>query len=351
MDRTDLDRFPRRQYGPLPTRIDPMPRLSRAIGGAELYIKRDDTLDLLGGGNKTRKLEFLMADAMAQGADAIITCGAVQSNHCRLALSAAARDGLAAHLVLEERPGPGQAYDPDANGNAFLYHLLGAASITLVQSGEAVGPAVEAVAERLRGEGHRPYVVPAGGSNGLGALGYAACALEIEAQARAMGTRFDTVVVASGGGGTQAGLLAGFGAGAATRVLGVSVKEPEAAQAEAVRDVLRKVGDTLGQDLRPVEAAVWCTDRFVGSGYARPTDAMLEAVELTARLEGVLLDPVYTGKAMAGLIALTRDGTFPPDRSVLFLHTGGAPALFAHTPEFLARWRGGGAPVQGAGPQ
>ena len=347
MDRADLERFPRRAYGPLPTRIDAMPRLTRALGGPELYIKRDDSLDLLGGGNKTRKLDFLMADAVAQGADAIITCGAVQSNHCRLALSAAARDGLAGHLVLEERQSPGQAYSPDASGNAFLYHLLGAASITLVQSGDAVAPAMAAVAERLRTEGHRPYVIPGGGSNGLGALGYALCAIEVREQAQAMGVRFDAVVVASGGGGTQAGLIAGFGAGSGVRVLGVSVKDPADAQVAAVRDVLRLVGATLGQDLSALEDAVWCTDRFVGPGYAHPTDEMLEAVELTARLEGVLLDPVYTGKAMAALIGLARDGTFGPGQRVLFLHTGGAPALYAHTQEFLARWRAGGGPAGG----
>jgi D-cysteine desulfhydrase len=344
MDRSDRDRFPRRGYGPLPTRIDAMPRLTRALGGASLYIKRDDTLDLLGGGNKARKLDLLMADAIARGADSIVTCGAVQSNHCRLALSAAAREGLAGHLVLWERPFPNQMYDPDASGNAFLYHLLGVASITLVQDHEEMGPTMEAVAARLRAEGHRPYVIPGGGSNGLGALGYALCAIEIEEQAKEMGVRFDTLVLVTGGGGTQAGLLAGFGPDSGVRVQGISVSGSEEEAVSAVRAVLRKMEATLGQDLGVLDAAVFCTDRFVGPGYALPTDEMHEAVEMAARLEGVMLDPAYTGKAMAALIALARDGTYGPDQNVLFLHTGGVPALFAHTGEFLARSRAGGRP-------
>lgn len=345
-----LEGFSRRHYGAGPTRIEFLPRLTGQLGGPRVYIKRDDTLGLLGGGNKTRKLEFLMADAAAKGADAIVTCGAVQSNHCRLALSAAAREGLAGHLVLEERGA--MRYDPDASGNAFLYHLLGVASITLVESAAAVEPAMERVAERLRAEGHRPYVIPGGGSNGLGALGYAACAQEVLAQAGAMGIAFDTVVVASGGGGTQAGLVAGFeSARPRVRVLGVSVKDPEAAQRAVVQDVLGQIAETLGEPLAAPDEAVWCTDAFVGPGYAQPTPEMAEAVELLARLEGILLDPVYTGKAMAALIGLVRQGRFAADANLLFLHTGGAPALFAHTDAFLARWRAHGASAVERAPQ
>jgi D-cysteine desulfhydrase len=338
----DLAARPRRRYMSGPTPIRFLPRLTEALGGPRIYIKRDDTLDLLGGGSKTRKLEFLMADAIERGADTIITSGAVQSNHCRLTLSATGLEGLACHLVLGQ-PG-GQPYDPAAGGNAFLYRLLGVAGITLVGQDGGIEATAHAVAERLRAQGRHPYVIPGGGSNGIGGLGYAACAQEILWQGFDMGIAFAAVVVATGSGGTQAGLLAGFGTSRADLpVIGVSVGRSAEAQVETVAAVLAQVGEALGEDPGVPRSAIRCTDAYVGPGYGEPTAAMIEAVELVARLEGILLDPVYTGKAMAGLIGMVREGRFPPHARVLFLHTGGAPGLYARTAPFLAHWQADGA--------
>jgi 1-aminocyclopropane-1-carboxylate deaminase/D-cysteine desulfhydrase-like pyridoxal-dependent ACC family enzyme len=202
---------------------------------------------------------------------------------------------------------------------------------------------MESVAERLRAAGGHPYVIPLGASNGLGALGYVRCAEEIEAQAEALGVRFDTVVVANGAGGTQAGLIAGFDAlGSPTRVLGVGVGGTEAEHAQNVRNVLAQLGETVAQDMRGLGSAIWCSGSFGGPPHPQVGAETLEAIEMAARLEGILVDPTYTGKALAGLIALTRDGTFGPGKNVLFLHTGGIPGLYAHAPELLVHWRRNG---------
>lgn len=347
MEFVNLAKFPRRRYTAGPTPIEFLPRLTEALKGPQIYIKRDDMLGLAGGGNKTRKLEFLMADAAARGADTIITSGAVQSNHCRLTLSAAALEGLACHLVLEERDG--HAYDPAAGGNAFLYRLLGVAGVTRAGRGVDAERVASALADRLRAQGRRPYVIPGGGSNGIGALGYAACAQEILWQGFDMGVAFDAVVVATGSGGTQAGLVAGFGAsGADVPVIGVNVSKGARAQVETVAAVLAQIGQTLGEELAVPGGAIRCTDAYVGPGYGEPTAAMIEAVELVARTEGILLDPVYTGKAMAALIGMARDGSFPRTARVLFLHTSGVPGLYAKTAAFLAHWQAEGTPAANA---
>lgn len=332
---SDLDRFPRRPYSALPTALQHMPHLTRFLGGPDLYIKRDDMLGLLGGGNKTRKLEFVIADALAQGADSVITAGALQSNHCRLTLSAAALEGLHGHLVLWEPPG--HTYRREANGNNFLYELLGVSSVTVVQNPDDMMSTMHAVADDLRAAGHRPYVIPVGAANGLGSLGYALAGLEIEGQAKALNVQFDAVVVASGACGTQAGLLAGLSE--QVPVLGVSVSGEESVHVTAVRELIGEMEVLLGQELSAAKHRVWCTDKFVGPPYPEAGDAAMEAIELTARLEGILLDPTYTAKAMAALIALTQDGTFRPGQRVLFVHTGGVPGLFAHTDQFFSRWR------------
>jgi D-cysteine desulfhydrase len=324
----DLSRFPRRRYTPYATAIEPLKNLSRALGGPEIWIKRDDTLGLAAGGNKTRKLEFLVADALAQGADTLITVGAVQSNHCRLTLGAAAREGLKCRLVLEERV-PG-SYRPQASGNNFLFGLMGAERVEVTPAGTDLNAAMEAIGADLAAQGRRGYIIPGGGSNTVGALGYVACADEILAQAFDMGLAFDRVVVASGSAGTHAGLLVGFaGRQSGIPITGVNVRRPRAEQEGNVHALVQSTAQKLGVAPIPREAVV-ALDEWVGPGYSIPSPEMVEAVQMLARLEGVLLDPVYTGKAMAGLLGLARRGELKKGERVLFVHTGGSPALFAY---------------------
>lgn len=327
----NLAQFARRRYTPGATAIEPMPHLTKALGGAELFIKRDDQLGLTGGGNKTRKLEFLVADALAQGADTLITVGAVQSNHCRLTLAAAVREGLKCRLVLEQRVP--DSYDPRASGNNFLFDLLGVEAVTVVNLGTDLQAAMEQVAADLAAEGRKGYIIPGGGSNALGALGYVACAEEILAQSFASGVAFDRIVVASGSAGTHAGIVAGLvGNSANIPVTGINVRRPRAEQEGNVHKLALAVADLAGVVPAIAPEAIVCRDEWVGPGYSLPTPEMIEAVRMFASLEGVLLDPVYTGKAAAGLIALVRSGEIAKGERVLFVHTGGSPALYAYQP-------------------
>jgi D-cysteine desulfhydrase len=324
-----LARFPRRRYTPYATPIEPLERLSAHLGGPNLFIKRDDLLGLTAGGNKTRKLEFLVADALAQGADTLITTGAVQSNHCRLTLAAAVHEGLECRLVLEQRV-PG-SYDPGASGNNFLYRLLDVEKVTVVDAGTDLMAAMRREAEALEAEGRRAYVIPGGGSTPLGALGYVACAEEMLAQTFDMALELDHIVTASGSGGTHAGLVAGIvGTNANVPITGISVRAEKAPQEERILDLARRTAELAGVRSEVRAEAVSVLDDYVGPGYSLPTDAMIEAVKLFASLEGILLDPVYTGKAAAGLIDLVRRGRFQRDDNVLFVHTGGSPALYAY---------------------
>ena len=325
----NLARFPRRRYTADPTPLEPAPRFSAALGGPEIFIKRDDLLGLAAGGNKTRKLEFLVAEALAQGADTLITCGAIQSNHCRLTLGAAVKEGLKCRLVLEERV-PG-TYNPRAGGNNFLYRLLGAEAVTVVPAGADMRREMRAVAENLAVAGRRGYIIPGGGSNPLGATGYVACAQEIMAQTFEQGLKLDYVVCASGSTGTHAGLVTGFhGCQMNLPVLGVNVSRAKIAQEELVYRLVRETSRFVGLNFEIPREAVTCFDEYVGPGYSLPTPEMAEAVRLLARTEGILLDPVYTGKAMSGLIDLVRKGYFPKGSRVLFVHTGGSPALYVY---------------------
>lgn len=324
----NLARFPRRRYTPHATAIEPMPHLARALGGAQLMIKRDDLLGLTGGGNKTRKLEFLVAEALAQGADTLITVGAVQSNHCRLTLAAAVREGLKCQLVLEQRV-PG-SYDPKASGNNFLFDLLGVERVMVVDLGADLAGAMAALQADLAAQGRRGYIIPGGGSNALGALGYVACAEEILQQAFDQGLAIDRIVVASGSAGTHAGLVAGLiGNSAGIPVTGINVRRPRAEQEGNVHKLAMEVGALAGLATPVPRDAIVCRDEWVGPGYSLPTPEMVEAVRLFAATEGVLLDPVYTGKAAAGLIGLIRSGEIARDERVLFLHTGGSPVIYA----------------------
>jgi len=331
-----LARFPRRRYTPNPTPLEPMPALSAALGGPELWIKRDDLLGLAAGGNKTRKLEFLVADALAQGADTLITVGAVQSNHCRLTLAAAVKEGLKCQLVLEQRV-PG-SYREDASGNNFLYQLLGVERIQVVDAGTDLAAAMQGLADELAAQGRKAYVIPGGGSNALGALGYVACAEEIMDQSFEMGVAFDHMVASSGSGGTHAGLLAGLhGVNANLPLTGVSVRAAKAPQEEKIHGLAQATADLLGVGIPVPRASVEVVDDYVGPGYSLPTASMVEAVQMFARHEGILLDPVYTGKTAAGLIGMVRAGRFAAGERVLFLHTGGAPALYAYEDVILGR--------------
>lgn len=326
----NLSRFPRRRYTPHATPIEKLEHLSRHLGGPEVWIKRDDLLGLTAGGNKTRKLEFLVADALAKGCDTLVTVGAVQSNHCRLTLAAAVKEGLKCRLVLEQRV-PG-SYDPAASGNNFLFDLLGVEAVTVVEGGVDLAAEMQKVADEVARLGRKAYVIPGGGSNALGSLGYVACAEEILAQSFDMGVSFDHIVCASGSAGTHAGLLTGLeGNNARIPLTGVNVRRPRAEQEGNVHKLVCEIAAFLGVEA-PERQRVRALDEWVGPGYSLPTPEMVEAVRMVSRLEGVLLDPVYTGKAMAGLIGLVRRGELGKGEKVLFVHTGGSPALYAYQP-------------------
>ena len=327
----DLSRFPRVALSLLPTPIEPLPRLSAHLGGPRLYVKRDDLTGLGLGGNKLRKLEFLLGEARIQGADTVLTVGAMQSNHARQTAAACARLGLDCELILRRGSHATEAYLH--GGNVLLDRLFGA-RLHVLAAQESREAFMAARAESLREEGRRPYCIPVGGSCGLGNLGYVICAREIVRQGAESGLKFDTVVVAAGSGGTQGGLVAGMLMPDGVPVTGIAVEgsrneQETLATAQAI-EALR----LLGQDTVDVAAHVTVLDDFVGPGYAKPTDAMREALSLAARFEGLVLDPVYTGKAFAGLIALARSGRYGKEQSLLFVHTGGAPGLFGYPENF-----------------
>lgn len=331
-----LSRFARVDLSHAPTPLEPMDRLRNALGGPRLWIKRDDCTGLAQGGNKARKLEFLVADALAKGSDTLVTPGAVQSNHVRMTAAAAARFGLKAHAVLERRV-PSTDEDYEENGNILLDELLGCPR-TYVPSGGDVATTCAQVAAELTAKGAKPYVIPGGGSNPIGALGYVACAIELLDQAKARGIEISRVVHGTGSSGTQAGLVAGFAAlRSAVEVFGISVRQPRDKQESTVFDLACRTADHLGQGGIVKRERVFADDGYVGPGYGQPTDGMIEAVTLLARTEGILLDPVYSGKAMAGMIDHIRQGTFRKDEEIVFLHTGGATSLFGYKSLFLRR--------------
>lgn len=329
----DIARFPRIRLGHLPTPLEPMENLSRALGGPRLWIKRDDCTGLSTGGNKTRKLEFLMAEALARKADIVITQGATQSNHARQTAAAAARLNMRCHILLEDRTGSTDASYTD-NGNVLLDHLHGAA-VERRPGGSDMQAEMEAVAAKLTDTGQRPYVIPGGGSNPLGALGYVNAALELVNQSAERGLRIDHLVHATGSAGTQAGLVVGLQAlNSPIRLLGIGVRAPREKQEAMVHDLGRRTWELLGLRGELRREAVTANCDYVGGGYGVPTPGMVEAVTLLAKTEGLLLDPVYSGKGMAGLIDLIRKGQFKKEENVVFLHTGGSAALFGYPTTF-----------------
>jgi L-cysteate sulfo-lyase len=310
-----------------------MERLTKHLGGAKLWIKRDDCTGLSSGGNKTRKLEFLMGDAVAKGADTIITQGATQSNHARQTAAAAAKLGMECHLLLEDRTG-NNSPDYTLNGNVLLDRLHGA-HISKRPSGADMNAEMESLAADLRAKGRKPYVVPGGGSNPIGALGYANAALELVAQANAMGLKIDHVVHATGSAGTQAGFITGLVAiHSGIPTLGISVRAPKEKQEQSVFELAQRAAEHLGVPGIVKREHIVANSDYVGPGYGLPTQGMRDAVKLVAQLEGILLDPVYTGKGMDGLIDHVRKGFFAKDANIVFLHTGGSAGLFGYPDAF-----------------
>ncbi len=329
----DLSRFPRRRYTPFATPIEFLPNLTQALGGSNIYIKRDDMLGLFPGGNKTRKLEFLVADALAQGADTLITCGAPQSNHCRITLAAAAKEGLKCRFVIEERIA--NSYDDDANGNHFMFRLMGVEAITVVPAGSDMLAAMQKGADELSSQGRRGYVVPGGGSNAIGALGYVACVQEMLAQLFEQALTIDHIIVGSGSAGTHAGMVAGmFGMNAHIPITGIGVsRDPENQEPLVYREAVA-TATLLGIRGEVPRELVKTDGRYWRPKYSLPNQRTVEAIQMLARLEGIPLDLTYTGKIMAGLIGMVRQGAFKRIDNVLFMHTGGMPSLFA-TPEVV----------------
>ena len=320
--------FPRLRLGHLPTPLEPLERLGEALGGPRIWVKRDDCTGVALGGNKVRKLEYLLGAARADGARTVITVGAVQSNHARQTAALAARIGMRCVLVLV-RMVPRRDETYETGGNVRLDHLFGA-EVHIVDDAEAARRRIGEVREEIAARGEEAAFIPMGGSNAIGALGYVDAASEFALQCEQSGLRPARVIVASSSGGTVAGLLLGFGIeGRETKIHAISVHaDAQTARAE-IETIARETASLLSVE-PPSSADLEVDDGQLGAGYGQPTKGSREALELTARSEGLVLDPVYTAKAMAGLIALARSGQLTPDDCIVFWHTGGMPALFAY---------------------
>ena len=321
-----LPRFPLAQ---LPTPLESLPRLSRELGGPQLLIKRDDQTGLALGGNKTRKLEFLVGDALAEGCDTLITVGAAQSNHCRQTAAAAAKAGLKCELILN-------GVQPEIpNGNLLLDRLLGANEHWIERPQRAAK--LKKLPEQLRAQGRKPYVIGVGGSNGVGATGYVVATLELMEQLRAGGQRVDHLLFGTSSGGTQAGIELGARiTGFTGRLHGLSIDndDPEHREYEIeVAQIANECAAYIGSDVRLTKNDITVVRGYMGEGYGVVGDFEREAIRLIARCEGIILNPVYAGRAFGALVDLIRKGVLKRGETVLFWHTGGAPALFAYAKE------------------
>ena len=328
-----LARFPRVRLFPAPTPLERLDNLTAHLGGPEIWIKRDDCTVVATGGNKVRKLEWLIGEARAQGATHIVTQGAVQSNHVRQTAAVARKFAMTCTALLEHRI---ETSDRDylTSGNVFLDRLFDC-QIEYRPGGTDMNAEAEAFGAALRVNGEKVYVIPGGGSNKVGALGYVSCAQELVRQADEMGLRIDLMVTATGSAGTHAGLVVGFeGENAGIPVLGIGVRLPRDRQEENVFRLAEATADYVGVRGGIPRSAVVANCDYVGAGYGIPTEGMGEAVQMMARLEGILLDPVYSGKAMAGMIDLIRRGDIGKNRTVVFLHTGGAVGLYGYNTFF-----------------
>lgn len=322
----NLTRFPRLEFIGAPTPLEYLPRFSDYLG-REVFIKRDDVTPLAMGGNKLRKLEFLAADALREGADTLITAGAIQSNHVRQTAAVAAKLGLHCVALLENPIGT-TAENYLSNGNRLLLELFNT-QVEMCDALTAPNAQLAELATRIEAQGFRPYVIPVGGSNALGALGYVESAMEIAQQCEGA-VAISSVVVASGSAGTHAGLAVGLEQVMPdAELIGVTVSRSVADQKPKVVALQRAVAESLDVSAN-ADILLW--DDYFAPAYGMPNEAGMEAVKLLSRLEGILLDPVYTGKAMAGLIDGITQKRFKDEGPVLFVHTGGAPALFAYHP-------------------
>src|SRR5256714_4351928 len=324
----NLPRFPLAQ---LPTPIEKLARLSRELGGPELLIKRDDQTGLALGGNKTRKLEFLVGDALAQGADTLVTLGAAQSNHCRQTAAAAAKAGLKCELILNGEK-------PDLpNGNLLLNRLFDAREHWIDRPQRAAK--LRELSDQLRAQGRKPYVIAVGGSNGVGATGYVVAMVELMEQLHVSGQRVDHILFGTSSGGTHAGVELGARiTGFKGKLHGLSIdkNEPEHLEYESeVAQIAGKCAAYIGSDVRLGKSDIKVVYGYMGEGYGVVGQLEREAIRLMARCEGIVLDPVYAGRAFGALVDLIRQGVFKRGETVLFWHTGGAPALFAYAKELF----------------
>lgn len=328
-----LARLPRVNLAHLPTPFEYLPRLSQALGGPDIYVKRDDCTGLATGGNKTRKLEFVMADARANGATHVVTQGAVQSNHARQTAAAACKMGMKSTLLFEHRvANPSEDYLRSGN---LLFDRLYGAEILNFEKGADMNAGMAKVSEALRKRGETPYIIPGGASTPTGALGYVDCAREILLQADELNLQVDQIVLATGSAGTQAGLLTGLRvAGSDIPVLGIGVNAPRDVQEERVFRLAEQTADLIEHTGAVTRGDVVANCDFIGDGYGVPTAQMVDAVLMLARLEGLLFDPVYSGKGLAGLISLIRSGYFSGCKTIVFVHTGGSAGLFAYREVF-----------------
>jgi len=324
-----LSGFPRVQLAHLPTPLEILPRLSEELGGPEIWVKRDDCTGLATGGNKTRKLEFSMGEAQERGATTIITVGAVQSNHVRQTAAAACKLGMKCEVLLEHRVSdPSELYRN--SGNVLLDRIFGA-RLREYAAGTDFDLAMEEVAGEVRAAGGVPYIVPGGASNPVGALGYVGCGEELLHQCEEQDVRFDHIVTATGSAGTHAGLAVGLrGNGSDLPILGIGVNAPQDVQEERVYKLAVETAELVEKPGCVTREDIIADCNYIGAGYGQPTDAMNEAVLLLARTEGLLFDPVYSGKALAGMIDYVRRGRFDTSQRIVFLHTGGAAGLFAY---------------------
>jgi len=326
-----LDKLPKVQLGFFPTPLEELTRLSDLLDGPRIFIKRDDLSGLAFGGNKVRKLEYLVGEAISLGADTLITAGAVQSNHCRQTAAAAARCGLQCELLLG-------GTEPDVPAGNFLIDKILGATLHFSEAGRK-GESLEQLAVSIRGSGRRPYIIPYGGSNAVGGVGFAAAMQELAEQTAALGISVDHILFPSSSGGTHAGLMVGA---AVTRfqgkLTGIRI-DKEDPQNESYRQLLPELATQIAERLHISgtfhEAQFDLNEDYLGEGYGIPGKQEREAISLLARSEGILLDPVYTGRAMAGLLGLVRSGKISGSETVLFWHTGGNPSIFAYPPQAL----------------
>ena len=332
-----LSKYPRVKLIHSPTPLEYLENLTQHLNGPDIYIKRDDCTGLAFGGNKSRKLEFLIGDALKNKADVIITAGAVQSNHCRQTAAAATKFGM--ECIIVAKP----SWSKEYNGNLFLDELLGAKLVLLEEDNEALDQGgklsmeetIENLMADLKTKGKNPYYIPVGGSNSIGSLGYISMTMELIAQANEMGIEIGSMVAASGSGGTQTGMILGADVEkSGIQTVGMAISSDATIVIPKLKDLCNQTSDYYELGLSYEEKDIIFNDNYIGEGYGIPSEEMIKAVKLLARKEGIILDPVYSGKAFAGMVDLIKKGYFDKSKAVVFIHTGGTPALFVYSDSF-----------------